>query len=65
MKSMVNRKEPEPQFVILGQAPGGNLIPAPQHCFLSTTHHGYSTKHVFSEGVINVPLPILAQSSCT
>jgi hypothetical protein len=29
-----NRKKPEPQFVILATALGGNLIsaPAPQHC---------------------------------
>jgi hypothetical protein len=32
-KSLINRKEPEPQSVILAPALGGNLIsvPAPQH----------------------------------
>ncbi len=40
-KSLVNRKEPEPQLVISAPAPGGNMISAPrlsvlvpQHCFL-------------------------------
>jgi hypothetical protein len=28
--SVINRKEPEPQFVILAPAPGGNLISAPR-----------------------------------
>jgi hypothetical protein len=31
-ESMVNRKEPEPQFSI--SAPEGNLISAPQRCLL-------------------------------
>jgi hypothetical protein len=29
-KSVINRKEPEPQLVISAPAPGGNLISAPQ-----------------------------------
>jgi hypothetical protein len=34
-KFMVNRMEPEPQFVISVTAPRGKLFPVPQHWFLS------------------------------
>jgi hypothetical protein len=53
-KSVMNRKEPEPQFVILAwaPAPGGNLISAPR---LRPWHHNTDyTDYLVKKGQIRI-----------